>query len=188
MDATPSNHLEIAKLGVQLVSPTVAIFIALWLRPFLGRVERRLWTHQKLLEKRLALFESVAAAIDNIHCFFTYQADWNQLDPGDIVEKGKATAAAIRINRALFSEAFLDAYDAFKKGCFDDSDSGGRLRLRTSIADRRSPSGKAAKDMAAHFVDDSAKCESRDEIGRRYQALITAFADEIGIPRAGARH
>jgi hypothetical protein len=74
-----------AKLFVSLLTPIAVVAIGYFLNARLRSIEERRWLNQKVIEKRLALFESMAPKLNDLLCYFTYVGHWKELQPPRII-------------------------------------------------------------------------------------------------------
>jgi hypothetical protein len=176
------NSLEIVKICVQALVPIAVVFVTLWLRPLLGRIERRQWSDQKLFEKRLAVFEQLATPLDEIRCYFTYVGNCNGLRPDAVLNAGRRTDAILRIYGALFSPSFYKQFQELHRLCFAVSRSAGDLRLRTSTKDRRSPVGFTWDSAWAVLFSDEANLPTHQEVKTAFDSFMNAQSNEIVGP------
>ena len=58
--ATLWNSLEVAKLLVSALTPLAVLTFGFWINRRLKRVEHLQWASQKVIEKRLVVFDQVA--------------------------------------------------------------------------------------------------------------------------------
>ena len=76
MPASPSpplwNSLEIAKLLLGLLTPAAVAALGFYLQRVAGRLENRKWANQKIVERRLAIYDEIAPMLNDLLCYFTY--------------------------------------------------------------------------------------------------------------------
>jgi hypothetical protein len=112
------NSLELAKLFVSALTPIVVILVGFFINRKLKQLEAIQWANQKVVEKRLEVFDALAPSLNDLLCYFTYIGNWKELSPSKVVEIKRALDKKAYINAPLFSWQFLDRYAAFIGTCF----------------------------------------------------------------------
>jgi hypothetical protein len=75
------NSLEVAKFIVSIISPLILIFLGFWINRRIKHTEFLNWTNQKVIEKRIAIFDQIAPLLNDLYCFFMYIGHWKELTP-----------------------------------------------------------------------------------------------------------
>lgn len=113
MTDAPWNTLEIVKLAVGTLTP-ISVAILAW---FLNRRMKRLgliqWSNQKLIEKRIAVYDSVAPQLNLLLCFFTWVGYWKEISPQNAIQAKRDLDKAFNIYRHLFELAVYEAYQSY---------------------------------------------------------------------------
>ncbi len=82
----PWNSLELAKLIVEGLVPIFIIAVGLFLDNRLKKIEHKQWRNQKLIEKRLAIYDDLAPLLNDLMCYYAYIGNWKKLEPIEIVK------------------------------------------------------------------------------------------------------
>ena len=137
MEAGPWNWLEIARLATSLVTPVIVAILGIYIHRITRRFENLQWKSQKLVEKRLAVYDDLAPSLNDLLCFFTYIGAWKEIDPPTAIALKRKIDKKIHLTAPLFSPRFFQACMTFQNLCFETY-AGWPLdaRLRTSL-DRR---------------------------------------------------
>ncbi|BCJ39426.1 hypothetical protein GCM10010168_63260 [Actinoplanes ianthinogenes] len=180
------NSLEIAKLVVGVLTPvTVAVLGAVFARA-LKRAETRQWFNQKLVEKRVDLIGQLLPELNDLLCYYTWVGEWQTTAPPDIIARKRRLDRLFHANRSFFSGAAAAAYGSFMDGLFQTYVAPGQgPRLRTGVTSRHGDRRKAfgsgwRREWAGLFLPDGEQT-SREEVRRRYDALVGVLGAEIGV-------
>lgn len=78
--ATGWSSLEIVKLAVAACTP----------------FERAQWTNQKLIERRIAVFDEMAPLLNDLFCFFRFVGDFRAITPPEAVSRKRSLDRGFR--------------------------------------------------------------------------------------------
>jgi hypothetical protein len=185
MQATNSvwNSLEVVKLAVALLTPV----LVLWLGYQVGKVTSRLkaaqWANQKVVEKRITVFDQVAPVLNDLYCYFAFVGNWKELTPPEMVRAKRTLDKAFYIYAPLFSRTFVQRYHSFIRECFETyAGVGHDARLRTPIesgdGDRRQLTSGWDANWQKLFSPNPSR---KDDMKRAYDDLRTGFSNELGL-------
>ena len=68
MEAGPWNWLEVAKLAAVLLMPVALAVFGVYIHRVTKRFEHLQWRSQKLIEKRLAIYDDLAPHFNDLLC------------------------------------------------------------------------------------------------------------------------
>ena len=185
--AEPNMALETAKLLIAAITPVVVAVIAFRLNRALQQVAASQWASQKVVEKRIAIFDEVAPALNDLYCFFKFVGDWKKLTPPQMVAHKRQVDRTLYIYSALFPPSLIKQYASFINLYFKPyAGAGHDAKLRGVIAnkwgDRRiSTEGGWNEAWAPLFVDTADEVTSRDGITGAYFELMDEFSHSLGI-------
>jgi hypothetical protein len=60
------NSLEITKLVIGALTPIFLLLLGVWVNRIAKRVETAQWANQKLIEKRIAIYDELAPLINTV--------------------------------------------------------------------------------------------------------------------------
>ena len=60
---SPWNSLEITRIIVALLTPVLIIGVGLFINKSLMKIEHNLWRNQKLIEKRITVYDDLVAGL-----------------------------------------------------------------------------------------------------------------------------
>jgi hypothetical protein len=113
-----SYNLQMAIIIVALAAIVVIVIQAIRF----GRVKKQLLAqyqaNQKLVEKRIEVYERMGPKLNDIVSFFCYTGNWKELAPPDIMELKRELDKDIQIHTTLFSDELSAIYNAFMQLCF----------------------------------------------------------------------
>lgn len=191
MNQGPWNSLEVAKLLTGVLTPVVLASLGIYIHRVTKRFEHLQWRSQKLVEKRLAVYDDLSPLLNDLLCYFTYVGLWKELDPPKIVSLKRVVDKKVYLAAPLFSGSFFRLSMEFQALCFEPYTGWGQdARLRTQFQRRKEVrSADWNDDWDSNFSDFPT---DPDEIRRVYRCLMEAFAVDIGVhdsymvPHSGA--
>jgi len=180
IDPGPWNWLEIAKLSAGLLTPSALAIFGIYVHRVTKRFEDLQWRSQKLIEKRLAVYDDLAHDLNDLLCYFTYVGCWRDLDPPAVVALKRVVDKKIYLAAPLFSREFFAACMDFQNLCFETYTGWGRdASLRTYAQRRReSRANNWNSDWDAFFGDNPSDPKA---IQVAYRRVMAAFAQDIGV-------
>jgi len=180
MQAGPWNWLEVAKLVASLLVPVAVAAFGVYVHRVTKRFEHLQWRSQKLVEKRLAIYDDLAPSLNDLLCYFTYVGAWREVDPPKIVALKRSVDKKLHLAAPLFSAEFFSACMEFQTLCFETYTGWGQdALLRTASARRRD--GRPSdwkKEWDACF---STKVADPKDVRKAYHRVMSAFAQDIGV-------
>jgi hypothetical protein len=174
------QFLPIAELVASSITPIIVAILGVRLHHITKRFDHRQWRNQKLIEKRLDIYDSLAPLLNDNLCYFTYIGRWKDFSPVDIIQAKRVIDQKIYLAAPLFSPKFLEVCLAFQDLCYETyTGTGGDARLKTDFEKRSLYSFKP-------WNDSWKSCFSLDvsdplAIQEAYQDVMACFSDEIGI-------
>jgi hypothetical protein len=125
-----------------LTGPIVLAVIGLGLHRATNRLEHRQWTSQKVIERRLQLFDQMAPLLNRLYCYMTWSGRWKEDSPRDMVEVKRRLDELVYTSKFLVSPQVFTAYRALIGTCFMSNWRPNRdalllTTLRSELGDRR---------------------------------------------------
>ena len=131
------NSLEIAKLAASLLTPLFLLFVGIWVSRLTERFKVTLWANQKVIEKRIDVYDKIAPMLNDLYCYFSYIGNWKEITPIQIIDIKRNLDKTFYIYAALFSPEFQKLYFTFIHLCFETYVGAGKnAKLRTYIANQ----------------------------------------------------
>lgn len=182
----PWPSLEIAKLVVGVLTPLSVALLGWFFSRQLKRLDLSNWTNQKLIEKRLAIYDEIAPRLNKLLCFFTWIGYWKTVSPAEAIQAKRELDRTLNIYRHVFEGEVYRAYQDFIEALFETYTGAGQdARLRALIfgpdGDRRSDCGYTWDEDWAVSFSEPGKAAGKPEVRARYKALMAALTRSLGV-------
>ncbi len=176
------NSLEVAKITVDIAT-TLILGAILWLMDnAVRRAESHRWLNQKLVEKRLQVYDNTAPQLNDLLCYYTYVGNWQQFTCSDIIQLKRELDKKIHIAAPLFSKEFFQKYSKLMELCFETYVGVGKpARLRTKTEKRLTVAPGGWKEDYNECFSAVENCPSKGDIRAAYDELMACFAKELGL-------
>jgi len=172
--------LEVAKLVIQGLTPIFLILLGLFVQRALKRFEHQQWRSQKLIEKRLAIYDVLAPKFNLLLCYYLYVGPWRDVEPGEIIKLKREIDQQIHLARPLFSTEFFDSSMSLVDLCFETYTGWGKdARLKTGFGQRRAALGTNWKPEWEECF--SADVTPSPAIRKSYDSVMLAFSNDLGV-------
>lgn len=176
------NSLEVLKLVTAVLTPLSVALFGWWLNRRLKTFEQLQWANQKVIEKRLAIYEEIVPLLNELVCYFTYIGNWKESEPLKIIGLKRTLDKIAYVNAPLLPSDFLKYYNAFIELCFATFSGWGRdAKLRTAFGRRQQAFGNQWKsEWCENFGDDN-DCSDPKQVREAYSDLVAFLANELGV-------
>lgn len=191
MPVNPWNTLEAAKLLVGILIPLSIVWLGWYLTQYLRQFEQQMghsfWANQKLIERRLQLYDDMSPLLNRLLCFYTWTGYWKDISPKDVLEARSQLDKMVNIYLHLLGDPFFTEYRKFLDMLIVPSPGAGvDAKLRSNI---RGPYGDRTLDSNyewdnrwdALFLGDG-DVLPREQIKAQYLRLMNVFTQTIGLP------
>lgn len=180
MEAGPWSWLEVAKLSAGLIVPASLAIFGVYVHRVTKRFESTLWRNQKLVEKRLVIYDDLTPLLNDLLCYFTYVGAWKEFDPPKVVALKRTIDKKVHLAAPLFSGEFFTACMEFQNLCFHTYTGWGQnAKIRTHFNRRRQAYQKSwLCEWESYFSNDPAELSS---VRQAYQRVMEAFSRDIDI-------
>lgn len=189
----PWNTLEIAKLVVGILTPLSVAGLGLFISRHLKRLDLVQWKNQKLLEKRIAVYDIIAPQLNLLYCFFMWEGYWKFISPEGVFHTRRELDKTMNVYRYLFEDEVYAAYQAFSHTLFEthagaDHDVKIRSVIRGPDGDRSAGKPeeyewKAVWDQSFAAPDRTAP---KQEVREKYHHLMAVLSRSFGAERGDA--
>jgi hypothetical protein len=112
MAENPWNSLEVAKLGISILTPVSVAVLGWIISRRMKRFEQAQWANQKLIERRLSLYDELAPELNKLFCFYTWVGYWKDITPGDTIGAKRTLDKKVNIYRYLLGDDFYQHYQS----------------------------------------------------------------------------
>lgn len=178
--------LEIAKLIVGVLTPLSVALLGWLFSRQLKRLDLSNWTNQKLIEKRLAIYDEIAPRLNQLLCFFTWVGYWKTISPADAIHAKRDLDKTLNIYRHVFEAEVYEAYQDYIHVLFETYTSAGhdaklRALVRSPDGDRRTDGAYAWSDAWNACFSEPRNAVDKGEVRARYKALMAALTRSLGV-------
>jgi hypothetical protein len=184
MQAAPApplwNSLEVAKLAIGLLTPAAVAGLGFYLQNVAKRLENKQWANQKIVERRLAIYDEVAPMLNDLLCYFTYVGCWREMDPPVLIKLKRDLDKRLHLAAPLFPASWAENARAFTHACFKTfgKEWGGNAQLRTSWENRQKVHHTPWRPDWEKFF--TPEVTEPAEIQRLYQNVLAEFSRSFG--------
>lgn len=182
------NSLEIAKLIASFLTPLLILLLGILVTRLSEQFKTTLWANQKVIEKRIAIYDKMAPLLNDLYCYYCFVGSWKELTPPDLIVIKRTLDKQVYVYAALFSDEFRESYFRFIHLCFETySGPGYDAKLRTYITgqtqaqDRRRASPAGWDDTWDQMFSVHSETVPIEMIKEAYNALMASFSKELGI-------
>ena len=180
MESGAWSWLEIVKLMSSSLTPIFLAVMGIYVHRKTKQFEHIQWRGQKLIEKRLSIYDSLASEFNDILCYYTYVGQWKSFTPADIIKKKRSIDKQIYLASPLFSKDFFGVCMNFQNLCFETYGGWGTdARLKTSCKHREDAMGVGWQ--AAWNELYSNKPTDPEKIKAAYREIMNVFSRDIGV-------
>lgn len=180
------NSLEVVKLLVGVLTPLSVAAFGWLISRHLKRLELIQWSNQKLIEKRLAVYDQVAPLLNKLFCFYTWVGYWKDISPDDVVKTKRELDRTINIYRHLFDADVYEDYQNYIKALFESyAGPGHDAKIRSKI---QGPDGDRIKHRSFdHWKPEWTESFSannvaaKSEVTRLYFQLMESLRNSLGL-------
>lgn len=113
------SSLEIVKITISALTPIIVALLGFKITKMFKKYDKAQWTNQKVLEKRLQIYDEVVFMLNDILCFHCYIGNWKELSPIKIIEHKRQLDKKLNVYAPLFTEDLIVNYNAFIHECFE---------------------------------------------------------------------
>jgi hypothetical protein len=100
--------LDIIRLIVDILVPILVLIFGIKIDTIIKEHENVQWTNQKILEKRLQIYDDVILFLNDIYCFHCYIGNWKELSPINIIDYKRKLDKLFNSYAPLFKHGLLD--------------------------------------------------------------------------------
>lgn len=180
-NGSTGTTLELVNVIASALTPFVVLILGYWINRRLTSMEHLQWASQKLIEKRLAVFDELAPLLNDLMCYFAYIGVWKEFTPAEIIKLKRCLDRIAHINAPLFPSVFLRRYNAFINLCYKPHQGWGLdAKLRTQFQSRRKVAGAEWKSEWDKLFD-STDCPPAAEIRQAYAEFVALLAEAVGV-------
>lgn len=179
------NSLEVVKLAVGLITPIIIVAFGIWVTRLAEQFKASIWANQKVIEKRIAIYDELAPLLNDLFCYYYFVGNWKELSPKHVLDIKRRLDKRVYTYASMFSKDFKELYDGLINLCFEHYTGSGRdAKLRTSIGwngERKTALADVWDDRWDEMFCKDVDKNHAEEIKDAYELLMSRFASELGI-------
>lgn len=169
---------DFLKLLASFPVPAVLLYLGLQGKKILTEHEARLRTHERIIEKRTEIYESISQDLNSLFVFIIRVGRWKEFTPSEIIRKKRDIDQIMHINRPYWSQQTFQQYQCFMAACFDiETGHGEDAKIKAEIKKFDSLANKE-ENWQSFFSEKEPELE---QVEQYYQALILAFSNDFGF-------
>ena len=186
---TATTWLDVAKLALGVLTPLSVALLGWFISERLKRIDFTQWSNQKLVEKRLEVYEKVAPHINTLYCFFGWVGNWRDISPPQVVQAKAELDRSINIYRHLFPSEMYEAYRSLLDAMFRPTDSTGeqqkiRSLVHAASRDRRERSSYKWNESWNSWFASEDEVEPHSIILQKYETMMNSLRDSILVSKS----
>ena len=174
------DNLKIAITIVAAVGPVVIAILAIRFSRLKKRLSSQYETNQKLIQKRIEVYDRVGPKFNDIVSFFCYTGNWKDLTPEDIMTLKRDLDKEIQINMPHFSDELIEKYNALMQLCFVAFTGWEHNEKIKSLYELRKDNNPNWKDDWIPFFDTNNVVEGV-LVKERYDNLMAFFKQDLNM-------
>jgi len=167
------------------LTPVLILVFGIWVTQIVERFKASIWANQKVVEKRIEIYDELAPLLNDIYCYFYFVGNWKELSPRQVIDIKRTVDKKVFVYSPLFSPQFLDVYQEFIRLTFEHYVGAGLdARLRTSADrydDRRSSFPGQWDSSWDRMFSAPGEQSDQDAVRKAYEKLMATFSSELGI-------
>jgi len=133
----PWNSLEITKLVIEALTPIFVVYIGYIINININKIESNKLNNQRIIEKRLEIYDDVVPKLNDILCFHCYIGNWKDISSKEIINLKRMLDKKINIYSPLFDDDLVNKYNLFIKCYYEINNGWGKDAKIKSLYDRR---------------------------------------------------
>jgi len=172
------DNLKTAVIIIAVLGPVIIIFLTIRINRMKKHLISQYQSNQKLIEKRIEIFDQIGPKLNDMFSFFSYTGNWKELTPVDILRLKRELDMEINIKTALFSDELITKYTSFMTLCFV-SHSGweDEERIKSLYELRQLNNLEWSREWIPLF--DTNNVVEATTLKERYNELIASFKKEM---------
>jgi len=157
----PWNSLEITKIAISASIPMIVVVVGYILNRNIKKLDKKHWTNQKILEKRLIIYDEIVPILNDILCFHCYIGNWKDIPVAMIIKNKRILDKEINIYAPLFPDDIVAKYNTFIAKCYQTNTGWGNdAKINSSYIRRSEFSNEWNDEDIQYFSEDYLKVVS----------------------------
>lgn len=174
----PGDWKDDLKLGAEVSAPLIAAIFGYLILRVTKKLERTQWRSQKVIEKRIAEWDSMRPELNDIFCFCTRVGAWKSMTPIDCIERKRSVDKKVHLARPYFTDSFFQSYLVFIKTCFAQYQGHAvDAKIKSPLWEHKNACKQGWKpEWDELFMD---KPSTENELWAAYESLLAKVSDEL---------
>jgi hypothetical protein len=166
--------LGIIEMVVMVFILIFLIYLILRLSNLFRKQDNERTISEKILEKRIAVYDIIAVKLYHIMCFFLYTGNWVEISPVEILRLKRELDRDTNIYGPLFDEELVGKFQEFHQQCFISASGWEQDVKIKSLYDLRVKHNMDWEEDWAHYFDTNNVVEAI-QLKEKYDKLIDSF-------------
>jgi hypothetical protein len=172
--------LAIATMIIAILTPIIMVILAFRFSRIIKRMNKKQLSNQKIVEKRIEVYDKMVPKLNDIFCFYCYIGNWNEITPMAVLRLKRELDKDMNIYASLFSEDLSKKYMDFKQLCFVSMSGWEHDEKIKSYYELRQQNNLNWEDGWIQYFDTNNVIEAI-KIKERYDELIESFKEDLVI-------
>ncbi len=112
------SSLKIPIMIIAALAPVIIVFLVFRYNRIIEGLNKKHQTNQKIVEKRIEIYDRIGPKLNDILNFFCYSGNWKELTPMDMMRLKKELDQDINTYEPIFSNDLRKKYFGFIHLCF----------------------------------------------------------------------
>jgi hypothetical protein len=172
------RSVAIACMILAILTPIILLILAISFRRSIKRMNETHWSNQKIVEKRIEVYDRIAPKLNDIFCFYCYIGNWNEISPVVVLRLKREIDKDMSVYASLFSDDISTKYVDFKQLCFVSMSGWEHDERIKSYYELRQQNNQNWDDGWIQHFDTNNVVEAI-KIKERYDELIASFKEDL---------
>ena len=172
------NSLKIPISILAVLAPIIIAFLVFRYKRIIKDLEKKHRSNQKIVEKRLEIYDRIGPKLNDIFCFYCYNGNWKEISPLDIVRLKKELDKDINVSNPVFSTHLSEKYADFMRLCFVSFSGWEHDEKIKSLYELRQENNIEWNDDWIQFFDTNNVVEAI-KLKEKYEALLESVKKDL---------
>ena len=168
----------LAGLILAILTPIIMAFLAFRFSKTLKGMNKKQWSNQKIVEKRIMIYDKMVPKLNDLICFYCYIGNWSEISPQTVLRLKRELDKDMNIYASLFSDELSKKYLEFKQLCFVSPSGWEQDEKIKSYYELRQQNIPDWDNAWNQYFDTNNVIEAI-KIRERYDTLIEAFKEDL---------
>lgn len=178
------ENLVIAALILAVLALVMMTVLAFRFNRIIKSMKKKQWSNQKLVEKRMEVYDRMVPRLNDIYSFFCYVGNWNEINPLDILRLKRDLDKEMNMYARLFSDELSKKYTSFMLLCFVSKSGWEHDEKIKSLYELRQEKCAGWDDDWIQYFDTNNVVEAT-RIRERYDELTDSFKNDLVVLQYG---